>query len=190
MSVKKDVPRKFAIRKCVDADGMSTKYFRRFYDVNITEIHQELKDFSTININDIKNRDVLIDKINQVAINTYKAGIICSKIRKERELFRIKFNIKMNELTKAAISRIQNWFESTENMRKQITKDMVMNEICSHKIDGDEYKKLIIEQEELKEIRDNLELMRDIWKNRQSALQTQAGLIKEHNTNVVLGVGV
>jgi len=167
-------------------ESSTIKFFRREFDVDIEEVYLRLKDIGALPSEDLKDRHKLNRAINQAGKNAVDAGIIFRKAKKQRELFRIEYHRRMRELTRLAISRVQTWLDSVEIPKKQITKDMITQEIAAKEDTREEYTSLIRKREELREIRDNLELMAKQWAKRGSELQTQAGLLKAEK-HVVLG---
>lgn len=169
-----------------EKESPTVKFFRREFDVDLIEEYKKLKDIGALSSEDLKDRHKLNKAINKAGKNAVMAGIIFRKARKQRELFRVKYYRTMRELTRLAISRVQTWLESVDVPKKAITKDMVTEEIMAKKDTRKEYEALIREQEELREIRDNLELIMKQWTKRGNELQTQVGLLKAEK-HVVLG---
>ena len=163
-------------------------FFRREFDIDLEEEYRKLKEIATLNEDELKDKEVLMKKLNRVAYAAHQANKIYLKARRERELFRMEFDAEMRNVTRMAIARIQAWFERTENIRKQITKEMISQEIAANEDTREKYKDMIEKQEDLREIRDNLHNLAQQWNDRKSLLQTHARLLNYEKT-VVLGKG-
>jgi len=183
MPRKKAAKNAFLDRK---KDESTRMFFRREFDIDIKEVYERLKDVGKLSHDDLKNKHAIGRAINQAAHNAHMASVIYQKARKLREMYRIEFARKKRELTRIAIARIQIWFDTVGVAKKQITKDLIEEEIAAMDDTREEYTEIVKKQEELREIKNNLESLRDRWKDRQFALQTQAGLLKEQK-EVILG---
>jgi hypothetical protein len=162
------------------------KFFRREFDVDVVAEYERLKDIARLDEKDLTDRHKLGRAINEAARNAHRANVVYQKARRERELFRVEWHRRKRELTRTAMARIEAWMDATGSKRKQITVAMVEEEICAAGDTRKEYESLLREQEELREIRNNLESLRDRWRDRQSALQSQARLLTSER-ELVLG---
>lgn len=161
-------------------------FFRREFDVKVVDEYERLKDVGRLSQEDLRDRFKLSEAINEAGRNAHRANMIAVKAKKEREFFRVEFNRRNREVRRTALARIGSWLEATGNKRKQITKDMIDEEVAAHEDTRTEYEELMREQEELREIRDNLRNLADQWSDRKSSLQTQARLLSAQK-EVVLG---
>lgn len=166
--------------------GFNRSFFRKQLDVDIEKEFDRLKSVGRIPADQLKDRNRLAKEINRASYLAFRANLIYLKARKERELFRIEFNKEMRELQRLAIARINTWFDKTATVRKQITKDMIDQEICAGEDTGERLRIIKEREEEIREIRDALDNLAKQWSTRVSSLQTQARLASAQK-EVVLG---
>jgi len=152
-------------------------FFRVEQDIDIVAEFRSLKSIGEIPADKIMDRMELTREINASAGRARRANLIYLKARRERELFRIDYARTMKSLTSRAIQGIEKWLKDNEVTKKQITKDMIEQEIASDPELSSEYTKLIEREEEIKSIQDDCKLMADEWSERKRTLQTQARLI-------------
>ena len=139
--------------------------------------------------NDYRDRMRLSAAINGAALNAYRANMIFLKAKRERELFKIPFAKRMRELKREATKNCDAWLKANKlASKKQITVDMVNEELASNEALAPRYKALLEEQEDLREIRDNCKSLAEQWADRKSLLQTQARLLSEEKEVVFGGV--
>mgnify|MGYP001188961661 CR=1 FL=1 len=162
------------------------KFFRTEFDIDVIKQYTRLKEFATIPIDKLTDRYELAKEINRSARNAYLANVIFLKARKQRELFRIEYDRKLRELTRIALARIESWMDDTGSKKKQITKEMISQEIAAKEDTREKYQALIKEQEELREIRDALQKFSLLWYERKGSLQTQASLLRQQQV-VMMG---
>jgi hypothetical protein len=162
-------------------------FFRREQDIDIVEEFQALKHIGEIPADKIMDRMELTREINASAKRARRANLIYLKARRERELFRIDYAKTMKSLTARAIQKIEKWMKDNEVTKKQITKDMIEQEISSDEELSVEYTSLIECEEEIKGIQDDCKLIADEWVERKRTLQTQARLITAEREVVMKG---
>lgn len=170
----------------IDRNEKVRDYFRAEFDIDIVRTYERLKSIGKISADKINDRVELMRAINTAGKSAFAANILFLKARREKEMFQIEYNSKLRELTRLAIARISAWLESSTNVRKQITNDMVEQEICSAPSTKKEYRQLLAKREELREICDAMESLAKQWSDRKSALQSQARLL-ESKKEVILG---
>jgi len=100
--------------------------------------------------------------------------------------FRRQKSREMRVLNREAMTEVAAWMKANDIKKKQITKDMVEQELASNQSLRERYKDLLLKQEELREIRDNCKSLAEQWSDRKGLLQTQAGLLKQER-EVVFG---
>ena len=83
----------------------------------------------------------------------------------------------MRKLKRDAMQRISVWMKESGISSKQMTKDMVIEEVCGDLVSREKYEKLIGDMNSLEEIKLNLESLAKQWNDRKSLLQSQARLI-------------
>ena len=161
-------------------------YFRKKFDIDIIRSYEKLKSIGAMSADQINDRVALMKAINKSGKNAFLANLLFLKARREREIFRIEFDKTMRDLNRKAIAMIGVWMENSTNIRKQITVDMVKQEISGSAELREQYKTILIKQEELREIRDAMESLAKQWADRKSSLQSQARLL-DSKKEVILG---
>jgi len=179
-----------AVRARADTKSFmnSMQFFRREFNIDIQATYDRLKTVGKLDKKDLRDRMLLSEAINEASECSVLATRIYLKARKERELFRIEFNRRKRDLTKRATQQIEWWMEAHNVKKKQITKDMVEEEIASNDSMRKELTALVEEQERYREIVGNLKVLAEEWSNRKGTLQTQARLLTSQR-EVVLGGG-
>jgi hypothetical protein len=160
-------------------------YFRKELAVDIVEVYEKLKDISTIPANKLRDRDVLSAAINEAALNSHRANMIYLRTRAMREEYKATYATENRELSRQATIQIQEWMEVEEVKKKQITINMVFEEICSSPALRKRYDKIQAEQEELRAIRDVCKSLVTQWESRKGLLQTQARFITQQREIVM-----
>lgn len=163
-------------------------FFRREQDIDIIGEFNALKNIGEMPAEQVMDRVALMHELNSAAVRARRANLIFLKARRERELFRIEFDATMKSLSNRAIQFIEIWLKENEVTKKQITKDMVEQEIASNPELVVEYRVLIEKQEELRSIQDDCQLLANEWSERKRTLQTQARLLSAEK-EVVFGKG-
>jgi len=153
------------------------RFFRKEMDIDIIEEFKLLKAVGELPADQLMDRMALAKEINSAAGRSRRAHLIFLKARRERELFRISHSRKMESLTSRAIKKVEEWLKDNEVTKKQITKDMIDQKICSDDELSKEYTELIDQEEELKAIQDDCQTLAMEWSERKRTLQTQARLI-------------
>jgi len=165
------------------------QFFRRAFAIDVVKEYERLKEIATMPANDYRDRMRLSAAINGAALNAYRANMIFLKAKRERELFKIPFAKRMRELKREATKNCDAWLKANKlASKKQITVDMVNEELASNEALAPRYKALLEEQEDLREIRDNCKSLAEQWADRKSLLQTQARLLSEEKEVVFGGV--
>ena len=162
-------------------------FFRKEFAIDIQKEYKLLKEVGRVPANKLTDRVALLEAINASGENATKAQMIFGKARKERELFRITKDAKMRHLKMLATARVKSWLESS-GIKKQITIDMVIEEICSHGDTRKDYEEIITEELELKEIKDNCEALQKAWFSRMIQLTSQ-GKMQSAKREVNLNTG-
>jgi len=158
-------------------DEDTLAYFRKELDIDIVEEYRELKGVARVPADKLMDRMELARAVNACGLSARRANLIYLKARAERELFRIEFDRKMRELARKATERVERWMEENEVKKKQITKDMVQQEIASDPELRREYEYLVRRQEELKAIRDDCQVLAKEWADRKWTLRAQVQLV-------------
>ena len=154
------------------------RFFRQELEFNVEEVYRRLKDVATLTQEELKDKHRVSAAINVAARNAIDARKLFLVARRERELFRIEKHRSMRRMTREATERITRWMEMHGVKKKQITNDMVKEQIAADKDLREEYEILVRRELDLKDIRDTMQALADEWKERKSTLQTQAGLLK------------
>ncbi len=171
-----------------DKDKSSEKiraYFRKELSVDIVEVYEKLKEISTIPTNKLRDRDTLMKHLNEASLNSHKANMIYLKARAMREQHKATYAKEMRELSRQSTIQIQEWMEIEDVKKKQITVNMVFEEICSNDILRKRYDKIQSEQEELRTIRDACKSLSMEWDSRKGLLQTQTKLVTQQREIVL-----
>jgi len=158
-------------------DESTLAYFRKELDIDIVEEYRGLKRIAKLPADKLMDRMALSRALNACAYSARRANLIYLKARAEREMFRIEFDRKMRELTRRATEQVDQWMQENDVKKKQITKDMVQQEIASDKELRAEYEGLVRRQEELKAIRDDCQVLAKEWADRKWTLRAQAQLL-------------
>ena len=160
-------------------EALPMEFFREELDVDIMVVYRRLKSVAKLTEEQLKDRNALSAAINEAADNALLAKKIYFIARKERELFKIDYARSMRRLNREAIKRVEAWMKDNKipSSRKQITKDMVLEEISASEDLREEYLALLRRDQELKAIRDLLLALADEWKDRKGTLQSQAKLL-------------
>jgi len=160
-------------------------YFKKEMSVDVVEVYEKLKEISTIPTNKLRDRDVLMKHINEASLNSHRANMIYLRARALRELHKATYAKEMRELNRQATIQIQEWMELEDVKKKQITVNMVFEEICSNPGLRKKYDKIQNDQEELRAIRDVCKSLSMEWGSRKGLLQTQARLVTEQREIVM-----
>lgn len=154
------------------------QFFRKEFDIDIVAEYKRLCGIAELPANEYRDRMSLSREINSAARHAYKANMIYLKAKRERELFKIEFAFEMRDLTRTATTNIADWLKKEKvSSKKQITKDMIEQELASNKDLAPRYRKLLERLEDLREIRDNCKSLAEQWSDRKGLLQTQAKLL-------------
>ena len=160
-------------------------YFRKELEVDIVEVYEKLKEISTLPVNKLRDRDVLLVAINEAALNSHRTNMIYLRAKAMREQHKATYATENRELSRQATIQIQEWMEMEEVKKKQITVNMVFEEICSSPALRKKYDRIQAEQEELRAIRDACKSLTFQWDSRKGLLQTQARLITQQREIVM-----
>ena len=152
-------------------------FFRKEFEIDIVEEYKKLKHIGELPADKILDRMALTREINSAAGNVRRANLIFLKAKRERELFRIEFSRTVRKLHRQAMQNVDAWMKDREIKKKQITKEMLDQEINSDPELSKEYLIWVEKQEELRMIRDDCEVLAREWSSRKNTLQTQARLI-------------
>jgi len=152
-------------------------FFRKEFEIDIVEEYKKLKHIGELPADKILDRMALTREINSAAGNARRANLIFLKAKRERELFRIEFSRTVRKLHRQAMQNVDAWMKDREIKKKQITKEMLDQEINSDPELSKEYLVWVEKQEELRMIRDDCEVLAREWSSRKNTLQTQARLI-------------
>jgi len=152
-------------------------FFRKEFEIDIVEEYKKLKHIGELPADKILDRMALTREINSAAGNARRANLIFLKAKRERELFRIEFSRTVRKLHRQAMQNVDAWMKDREIKKKQITKEMLDQEINSDPELSKEYLIWVEKQEELRMIRDDCEVLAREWSSRKNTLQTQARLI-------------
>lgn len=152
-------------------------FFRKELDIDILAEYRRLKHIGKIPADKLTDRMELIRLLNTAAEEVKSVNLVYLKARSARELFRIEFDRAMRDLNRRATEKVASWVE-TSGAKKQITIDMVKQEIASDPELSQEYTILVSKQEELRNIRDDCALLLKEWSDRKWTLRAQADLVK------------
>jgi len=152
-------------------------FFRKELDIDIIAEYRRLKRVGKIPADKLTDRMELIGFLNTAAEEVRATNLIYLKARTVREHFRIDFDRTMRDLNRRATEKVSAWLE-TSGTKKQITIDMVKQEIASDPELSQEYTALVSRQEELRTIRDDCALLLKEWADRKWTLRAQADLVK------------
>ena len=173
-------------KKEPDGDGTVLHFFRKEFEIDIRAEYDRLKDIARVPVKSLKDKEVLIAHLNSVAKNAVTARIIASHAKSLRELHRIKWYKEMRRLTRLATRQVDDWLKVKDVKKKQITKDMIMEEIASDDNMCGEYEALVREREELRRMRDVLDEFAKQWSKRFETLRSQLSALKAQR-EVILG---
>ena len=182
VSMKKKTEEKKADGAIISAkterfDKETMFYFRKELDVDIIVEFEKLKDVGQLPADKLMDRIALSNAINCAASNSRQANKIYLKAKTEREFYRIEFDRELQDLHRDATTNVATWLEENDVKKKQITKDMVQQEISSDKKLRAKYEALILKQEELRSICQNCEVLAREWVERKWTLRAQAALV-------------
>lgn len=164
----------------------TVEYFQRELDIDVATEYEKLKDLSKIPVEKLTDPYYISVHINNASKNALTAFLMYMKAKRRFEMFEIDFLKGMRDLTRIAISRLAIWIETAEIGRKQITQEMIKEEIAAGRDTGETYRLLVEKRQDLISIRDAMQQFSKLWNDRISALQTQASLAKTKR-EVVLG---
>jgi len=167
-------------------DKAVRNYFRREFDIDIKKEYERLKSVGRIPTDKLKDRHEFVKALNDCGRNAVHARIIASQARRMRELFMIRWHREMREINRAATRQIQEWMDEKGIKKKQITKDMISEEIASTPIYAKQYAALLAEKEELSSIREVLKEFANQWSERKGTIQSQLSALKLEK-EVILG---
>ena len=173
-------------RKEPDGEGTVLHFFRKEFEIDIRVEYDRLKDIARVPVKSLRDKDALIAHLNSVAKNAVTARIIASHAKSLRELHRIKWHKEMRRLTRLATRQVNDWLKVNGVAKKQITVAMVTEEIASDEHMSKEYEELVREREELRRMRDVLDVFAVQWSKRFETLRSQLSALKVQK-EVVLG---
>jgi len=158
------------------SDGV-LKFFRKELDIDIIAEYTALKDVAKIPADKLLDRMELMRAINSCSKNARAANKVFLKARAAREFYRIDFDRSLRDLTRRATENVDRWMADNDVKKKQITKDMVQQELSSDPKLSKEYTLLIEKREEMRSIKSDCEVLATEWSNRQWTLRAQAKLV-------------
>lgn len=174
-------------RKALTTKGESepVKFFRREFDIDVVAEFEKLKRIAELPANEYRDRMALSREINSAALHAYRANMIYLKAKREREMFKIDFAREMRELHRKATKNCAAWIKKEKlASKKQVTKDMIEQELATDPELRRPYVRLLAHLEDLREIRDNCKSLAEQWSDRKGLLQTQAKLLTQELEHV------
>lgn len=153
------------------------KFFRKQFDFDVEKEWAKLKSVGRVPKEDLRDRFKLNEHINRAGERAVRARAIAGKVAVALSQYRIEYAREMRELKRQAIRQIDEWMKLHNMRRKQITNDMVEEEIASNKKMSGLYARLVEKMEELKALRATLDEFAKQWSERKGTLQTQARLV-------------
>ena len=170
---------KVAEKKSISTASFSDEtlaFFRKELDINIVSEYQRLKSVGQVPADKLMDRVSLTREINRAAENSRQANKIFLKAKAEREYFRIEFDRRVRSLNREAQEILEEW-KKENKYSKQITQEMVRQELASNVELEPKYRALIERQEELRSIKADCQLLAEEWAERKWTLRTQATLV-------------
>ena len=153
------------------------RFFRSELDIDVEATYRRLKSVATLSQEEAKDRHAVSMAINSAARNAIDARKLYLVARREREIFKIEMRRSMRRISREATERINRWMKLHDIRKKQITNAMVEEEIAANDDLREEYKILVQREQDLRNIRDIMQMLADEWSARKSTLQTQARLL-------------
>lgn len=181
-----------AVGEAKQGDGFTQEavaFFRKEMGVDVVAEFKRLKGIGRVPADQLKDRNVLISELNGVADCAFTAYLIFLRARREVELFQIDFDKGLQHLHRTATERVSNWLEAKGGVKKQITKDMVDQQIAADEDLRIQYRELVEGMEERKGIRDACLRMAEEWSARRYTLNAQANLVSAERELVMSSTG-
>lgn len=185
---RQKINRTFSRSNFGEKEERTLNYFRKTFDIDVVVEFERLKDVAAVPANQLRNKGALVEAINFAAKNAIAANMIWQKAKKLREAFRVEYNQGMRSISRLALVRVENFLNEIGSKRKQITKEMISEEICAMADTREPYEELHVRQQELREIVSNTEALAKRWAERESTLQTQARLLTSQRDVKLVGM--
>lgn len=155
----------------------TVSFFRHEHQIDVVTEFNRLKHVGQIPANQITDRLTLLKELNACHQNSRRANLIFLVARREREVFRIEYSRIMRDLNRKAMSLLGEWMAQNDITKKQITKDMVEQEIASDPELQKTYRALVNKEQDLISIKEDCELLAHEWSQRQWTLRAQAQIL-------------
>jgi hypothetical protein len=162
-------------------------FFTSEHRIDVMSEFNKLKSIGAIPVNQITDRMTLLRELNACHQNARRANLIFLVARKERELFRIEVSRAMRDLTRKATLLVEKWLKSNDVGRKQITKELVEQEIASDPELQKAYRALMEKEQNLVNIKEDCELLAREWSQRQWTLRAQASILTSEREVILKG---
>lgn len=176
-----------SIRKVIGKFGKQEyEFFSKESKIDIIKVYQQLKCVAEIPVDKLMDRYTLMKAINSATRDSMLANKIWLIAKREKELYQIEYLKKLGVLTKKATEKIQLWMDLEGIKKKQITKDLIEQELCSGVLE-DDYRELIERREDIKLIANDCERLATEWSDRKWTLRTQAQLLSAEKEFVLKG---
>lgn len=148
-------------------------YFRKVLDIDVIKVFEMVKGFAEVPADKIRDRMTLNQMINEATKNAWRANLVALKARTERELFRMEKDAAMIKLNMEASEILTKEQEERGIKKKQITVDMVKQQMSGM----EDYRDLIRREQDVREMKDACQSLATQWSERKGLLQTQARLV-------------
>ena len=83
------------------------KFFQKEFDIDLVSEYERLKDIGKIPLGKIRDREVILNAVNEAGENAHRAKQIHLKARRMYELYQVEFDKKLLLLKKRAMIRLK-----------------------------------------------------------------------------------
>lgn len=172
-----------ALKKTRKVEDSFVSFFVNEFDFDVMETYERLKNIARVPVDKMRDKHVLSRYINTAARDAVDANVIARHAAEQRNLQKIDEMVLMKRLKNIAMKRIRDQLEADGITKKQITKDMIEEEIASGSDTGKLYRNMVEKREELRKIRDILNEFAKQWNQRVSSLQSQLKALNDREIN-------
>jgi len=152
-------------------------FFKRRYDIDLQAEYERLEAVGKIPVNQLRDRDTLLEHLNDCQENERKAKTMRIKAKGMYERHMVGYHKEMRALKRKALVRLEAWKKKVD-VKKQTTEEMVVEAICEQDDTRELYEKLLAARREVKDILDACEALAKAWEGRRFTLHDQVSLLK------------
>lgn len=169
--------RSMGVRSNNRSEETVRSFFRKVFDIDMMKAYSDLKDVGRVPVDRLRDKQSLAECINSAPVQAMNAIILYLKAKKMREQYEVECLKTMRHLKRVAMMKLELHMKEFGYSRKQITKDMIEEEIAACPETSSEFLDMKERLFDLRGVEGLLEALARRWAGREISLQTQAKLI-------------